>query len=40
MCFSDERTVVIYGEFGIRREDCLHMTPYGPKLFTPQAEKM
>lgn len=40
MCFSDEPTVVIYGEFGIRLEDCLHMTPNGPKLFTPQAESM
>jgi Xaa-Pro dipeptidase len=38
MCFSDEPTIVIYGEFGIRLEDCLHMTPTGPKLFTPQAE--
>lgn len=37
MCFSDEPTIVIYGEFGIRLEDCLHMTADGPKLFTPQA---
>jgi Xaa-Pro dipeptidase len=37
MCFSDEPTVVIYGEFGIRLEDCLHITASGPKLFTPQA---
>jgi len=37
MCFSDEPTIVSYGEFGIRLEDCLHITPSGPKLFTPQA---
>lgn len=34
MCFSDEPTVVITGEFGIRLEDCLYMTENGPKLFT------
>ena len=37
MCFSDEPTIVIYGEFGIRLEDCLHMTENGPKMFTPQS---
>ncbi len=37
MCFSDEPTIVIYGEFGIRLEDCLHITPSGPKMFTPQS---
>lgn len=37
MCFSDEPTIVIYGEFGIRLEDCVHITPNGPKLFTPQS---
>ena len=35
MCFSDEPTIAIYGEFGIRLEDCLHMTEAGPKMFTP-----
>jgi Xaa-Pro dipeptidase len=34
MCFSDEPMIAIYGEFGIRLEDCLHMTPAGPKFFT------
>jgi len=34
MCFSDEPMIAIYGEFGIRLEDCLHMTPEGPKWFT------
>jgi Xaa-Pro dipeptidase len=37
MCFSDEPTIVIYGEFGIRLEDCLHMTASGPKMFTLQS---
>ncbi|MBA3355050.1 MAG: aminopeptidase P family protein [Pyrinomonadaceae bacterium] len=37
MCFSDEPTVVIYGEFGIRLEDCLYITQDGPKFFTAQS---
>jgi Xaa-Pro dipeptidase len=37
MCFSDEPTIVNYGEFGIRLEDCLHITENGPKFFTPQS---
>ena len=37
MCFSDEPTIAIYGEFGIRLEDCLHVTEAGPRLFTPQS---
>ncbi len=37
MCFSDEPTIAIYGEFGIRLEDCLHITADGPKFFTAQA---
>jgi Xaa-Pro dipeptidase len=37
MCFSDEPTVVIYGEFGIRLEDCLYITEDGPKFFTRQS---
>ncbi|MBI3884717.1 MAG: aminopeptidase P family protein [Opitutae bacterium] len=37
MCFSDEPTIVIYGEFGIRLEDCLYITESGPKFFTPQS---
>ena len=37
MCFSDEPTVVIYGEFGIRLEDCLYITENGPKFFTRQS---
>jgi len=34
MCFSNEPTIVIYGEFGIRLEDCLYMTDAGPKYFS------
>lgn len=37
MCFSDEPTIVIYGEFGIRLEDCLHMTEDGARFFSQQA---
>jgi Xaa-Pro aminopeptidase len=34
MCFSDEPMIAIYGEFGIRLEDCLHITETGAKFFT------
>jgi Xaa-Pro dipeptidase len=34
MCFSDEPMIASYEEFGIRLEDCLHITPNGPKFFT------
>src|ERR1051325_1398027 len=37
MCFRDEPTIVIYGEFGIRLEDCLYIAEDGPKFFTPQS---
>ena len=37
MCFSDEPMVAIYGEFGIRLEDCFYMTDEGPRLFTRQS---
>ena len=37
MCFSDEPMVAIYGEFGIRLEDCLYMTEQGPRFFTTQS---
>lgn len=37
MCFSDEPTIVIYGEFGIRLEDCLYITDQGAKFFTEQS---
>jgi len=34
MCFSDEPMIAIYGEFGIRLEDCLYITESGPKFFS------
>lgn len=34
MCFSIEPTISIYGEFGIRLEDCAHMTEEGVKWFS------
>ena len=37
MCFSDEPTIASYGEFGIRLEDCLHITENGPRFFSPQS---
>ncbi|WP_132386087.1 Xaa-Pro peptidase family protein [Novosphingobium sp. PhB165] len=40
MCFSDEPGLYIPGEFGIRLEDCWHMTASGPKLFTPLAKSI
>ena len=40
MCFSDEPMITIYGEFGIRHEDCLYMTDAGPKCFTPLSKSI
>jgi Xaa-Pro dipeptidase len=40
MCFSDEPGLYIPGEFGIRLEDCWHMTGTGPKLFTGLAKSV
>jgi Xaa-Pro dipeptidase len=34
MCFSDEPGIYIPGKFGVRLEDCWHMTANGPKFFT------
>jgi Xaa-Pro dipeptidase len=34
MCFSVEPMVAIYGEFGIRLEDCAYMTEDGPRWFS------
>lgn len=34
MCFSDEPGIYIPGEFGVRLEDCIHMTPQGPQWFS------
>ena len=40
MCFSDEPGLYIPGEFGVRLEDCWHMTPAGPATFTPLAKSL
>ena len=37
MCFSDEPMIAIYGEFGVRLEDCLYITDQGPRFFSPQS---
>jgi len=34
MCFSNEPGIYIFGEFGVRLEDCLYITDDGPRLFT------
>lgn len=34
MCFSNEPGLYLPGKFGVRLEDCFHMTPAGPKFFT------
>ena len=34
MCFSNEPGIYIFGEFGVRLEDCLHISEDGPQLFT------
>jgi Xaa-Pro dipeptidase len=34
MCFSNEPMIAIYGEFGIRLEDCLYVTESGATYFT------
>jgi Xaa-Pro dipeptidase len=34
MCFSDEPGIYIPGKFGVRLEDCWHMTASGPEFFT------
>jgi len=34
MCFSDEPGIYIPGQFGVRLEDCFHMTPDGPRWFS------
>ena len=40
MCFSDEPGIYIPGEFGIRLEDCWHMTADGPRTFTALARSL
>jgi Xaa-Pro dipeptidase len=40
MCFSDEPGIYIPGEFGVRLEDCWHLTAAGPRTFTPLARSL
>ena len=40
MCFSDEPTIVIYGQFGIRLEDCMHITENGARFFSAQSQSI
>jgi Xaa-Pro dipeptidase len=40
MCFSDEPGIYVPGQFGIRLEDCWHMTESGPKTFTALAKSI
>lgn len=34
MCFSNEPGIYLPGKFGVRLEDCFHMTAAGPQWFT------
>ena len=34
MCFSDEPGLYLPGKFGVRLEDCFHMTQAGPRWFS------
>lgn len=34
MCFSDEPGLYLPGKFGVRLEDCFHMTEAGPRWFS------
>jgi Xaa-Pro dipeptidase len=40
MCFSDEPGLYVPGEFGVRLEDCWHMTDKGPETFTALAKSI
>lgn len=40
MCFSNEPTICIYGEFGVRLEDHFYMTEDGPRWFTEPAHSV
>lgn len=37
MCFSNEPTITIYGEFGVRLEDCMYITGSGARMFSKQS---
>jgi len=40
MCFSDEPGIYLPGKFGVRLEDCFHMTETGPKFFSEPPESI
>ncbi|MBV1693292.1 MAG: Xaa-Pro peptidase family protein [Hyphomicrobiales bacterium] len=40
MTFSNEPTICIYGEFGVRLEDHMHITETGPRWFTTPAHSV
>jgi Xaa-Pro dipeptidase len=40
MCFSDEPGIYIRGEFGVRLEDCMHITADGAETFTPRSPSL
>ena len=40
MCFSIEPNISIPGEFGVRLEDCVHMTTNGPEWFSEPSKSI
>jgi Xaa-Pro aminopeptidase len=40
MCFSNEPGIYLPGKFGVRLEDCFHMTDAGPKWFSDPPESL
>jgi Xaa-Pro dipeptidase len=40
MCFSDEPGLYLPGEFGVRLEDCFHMTEAGPMWFSQPSKSL
>ena len=40
MCFSDEPGIYQVGKFGVRLEDCWHVTEDGGKMFTPASTSL
>ena len=40
MCFSNEPGLYLPGKFGVRLEDCFHMTATGPKWFSTPPESL
>ena len=40
MTFSDEPGIYLRGEFGVRLEDDMHVTPDGARWFTPQSNSI